>query len=100
MRGGERMLYRQAKTLETMVTWLARRAATQEQMRHYEAFLGLAFKAQAQSRATILALVDLKYPRQATFVKQANITHGPQQVNNEQAQPSRMRKKRKPRKTN
>ena len=40
-------------------------------------------KAQAQSRATITALVDLKYPRQATFVKQANIAHGPQQVNNE-----------------
>ena len=39
-------------------------------------------KAQAQSRATISALVDLKYPRQATFVKQANIAHGPQQVNN------------------
>ena len=51
-------------------------------MRHYGAFLGLALKAQAQSRATISALVDLKYPRQATFVKQANIAHGPQQVNN------------------
>ena len=44
--------------------------------------MGLALKAQAQSRATISALVDLKHPRQATFVKQANIAHGPQQVNN------------------
>jgi hypothetical protein len=44
--------------------------------------MGLALKAQSQSRATISALVDLKYPRQATFVKQANISHGPQQVNN------------------
>ena len=26
--------------------------------------------------------MDLKYPRQATFVEQANIAHGPQQVNN------------------
>ena len=34
------------------------------------------------SRATITALVDLKYPRQATYVKQANIAHGAQQVNN------------------
>jgi len=50
--------------------------------KHLEAFLGLALKAQAQSRATISALVDLKYPRQSTFVKQANIAHGPQQVNN------------------
>ena len=44
--------------------------------------MGLALKAQAQSRATISALVDLKHPRQAMFVKQANIAHGPQQVNN------------------
>ena len=44
--------------------------------------MGLALKAQAQSRATISALVDLKFPRQATFVKQANIANGPQQVNN------------------
>ena len=44
--------------------------------------MGLAFKAQAQSRATISALVELKYPRQAMFVKQANIAHGLQQVNN------------------
>ena len=42
----------------------------------------MALKAQAQIRATNSALVDLKYPRQATFVKQANIAHGPQQVNN------------------
>jgi hypothetical protein len=48
----------------------------------YQAYLALALKAQAQSRATISALVELKYPRQATFVKQANIAHGPQQVNN------------------
>ena len=44
--------------------------------------MGLALKAQAQSRTTISALVDLIYPRQATFVKQANIANGPQQVNN------------------
>jgi hypothetical protein len=39
-------------------------------------------KAQSQSRATIQALTELKYPKQATFVKQANIAHGHQQVNN------------------
>jgi hypothetical protein len=78
----EAMLVSQATALQTIFTSLARRAAVQEQLRHYEAFLGLALKAQAQSRATISALVDLKYPRQATFVKQANIAHGPQQVNN------------------
>jgi hypothetical protein len=78
----EAMLTSQATTLQTIFTSLARRAQTQETQRNLEAFLGLALKAQAQSRATISALVDLKYPRQATFVKQANIAHGPQQVNN------------------
>ena len=78
----EAMLIAQATALQTMFSSLARRAATQEHMRQYETFMGLALKAQAQSRATITALVDLKYPRQATFVKQANIAHGPQQVNN------------------
>ena len=78
----EAMLVAQATALQTMFASLARRAATQEHLRQYETFMGLALKAQAQSRATITALVDLKYPRQATFVKQANISHGPQQVNN------------------
>lgn len=78
----EAMLLTQATALQTMFTSLARRAAHQEQLKHYGVFMGLALKAQAQSRATISALVDLKYPKQATFVKQANIAHGPQQVNN------------------
>jgi hypothetical protein len=78
----EAMLLSQATTLQTMFTSVARRAAHQEQLKHYSVFMGLALKAQAQSRATISALVDLKYPRQATFIKQANVAHGPQQVNN------------------
>lgn len=78
----EAMLVSQATALQTIFTSLARRASHQEQLKHYGVFMGLALKAQAQSRATISALVDLKYPRQATFVKQANIAHGPQQVNN------------------
>lgn len=78
----EAMLVSQATALQTMFTSLARRAVHQDQLKHYDTFMGLALKAQAQSRATITALVDLKYPRQATFVKQANIAHGPQQVNN------------------
>lgn len=78
----EAMLVSQATALQTIFTSLARRAQEQEYQKNLEAFLALALKAQAQSRATISALVDLKYPRQATFVKQANIANGPQQVNN------------------
>lgn len=82
MKAIEAMLVGQAKALQTIFASLARRAHEQAQLKHFEAFLGLALKAQAQSRATITALVDLKYPRQATYVKQANIAHGAQQVNN------------------
>ncbi|NML85778.1 hypothetical protein [Polaromonas sp.] len=98
----ESMLVGQATALQTIFASLARRAATQENLRQYETFMGLALKAQSQSRATISALVDLKYPRQATFVRQANIAHGPQQVNNGAAarddlkQSARERKKGKP----
>ena len=76
------MLISQAAALQTIFTSLARPACTQDRLPQYQTFLGPALKAQAQSRATISALVDLKYPRQATFVKQANIANGPQQVNN------------------
>ena len=78
----EAMLISQATALQSIFTSLARRANSQEYQKNFESFLGLALKAQSQSRATISALVDLKYPRQATFVKQANIAHGPQQVIN------------------
>ena len=78
----EAMLISQATALQTIFTSLARRAQDQQLQKHFESFLGLALKAQAQSRATISALADLKNPRQATFVKQANIANGPQQVNN------------------
>ena len=36
----------------------------------------LSSKAKAQSKATVMALMDLKHLRRATFVKQANFAHG------------------------
>ena len=56
----EAMLISQATALQTIFTSLARRAQMQEYQKNLESFLGLALKAQAQSRATISALVDLK----------------------------------------
>lgn len=78
----ENMLVAQATALQTMFTSMARRAIGQEYLKHTDIFMSLALKAQAQSRATIATLIDLKYPRPATFIKQANVAHGPQQVNN------------------
>lgn len=81
--GLEAMLVSQATALQSIFTSLVRRAQVQTQQRHLEAFLNIGLKAQAQSRATIQALVELKFPRQpATFVRQANISAGHQQVNN------------------
>ena len=78
----EAMLIGQAQALQTMFVSLGRQAASKTSLPQYTAFMNLALKAQAQSRATIQALTELKYPKQATFVKQANISHGHQQVNN------------------
>ena len=82
MRPVETMLYGQAMTLETIFTSLARRATSQEDLKQFQTYLGLALKAQAQCRATLEALAEIKNPRPVAFVKQANISGGPQQVNN------------------
>jgi len=83
----EAMLFGQAKTLETLFTALARRAHSQEYLPQFQAYLGLALKAQAQCRSTLEVLSEIKNPRQVAFVKQANIAHQ-QQVNNGQPQPA------------
>jgi hypothetical protein len=65
-----------------MFTSLARRAKAQEKLLQYETHMQFALKAQNQCRATLQALVQLKQPSNTTFVKQANIAQGHQQVNN------------------
>lgn len=82
MRPVEAMLFGQAVTLETIFTSLARRATSQEYLKQFQAYLGMALKAQAQCRATLEALAEIKNPRPVAFVKQANISGGHQQVNN------------------
>jgi cellobiose-specific phosphotransferase system component IIB len=82
MTGMEAMLVAQAQALQTMFVSLMRKGQAQEYMKQYQTHINLALKAQAQSRATIQALVELKYPRHVVITKQANIAHGPQQVNN------------------
>ena len=78
----ENMLMSQAVALQSMFSDLALRAKSQTNLPQFQVITGLALKAQCACRATLQALGDLKYPRQATFVKQANISQGPQQVNN------------------
>jgi hypothetical protein len=79
----ERMLNAQAVALNTIFGELARRAALNmgTYMGATESYLRLALKAQSQSRATIETLAAIKNPP-TVFARQANIAHGPQQVNN------------------
>lgn len=78
----EEMYISQAVALEVMFTSLARRAKAQEKLLQYETHMRFALKAQNQCRATLQGLVQLKQPSNTTFVKQANIAQGHQQVNN------------------
>lgn len=91
------MLVAQAMTLDSIFNDMAGRAATlvsktpgggwsfgSETM---ETCTRIAFKAQAQCRATLQTLGELVHPRTVVIAKQANMTNGPQQVNNGAAPP-------------
>jgi hypothetical protein len=80
----EAMLIAQATALNAIFSELARRAAVNmgEYLQATETYLRLALKAQAQCRATLQTLAEIKSPHPVAFVKQANIANGPQQVNN------------------
>lgn len=92
MKRAEGMLVAQAHTLDAIFGSLARRAVNQDYLKQYETYMRLALKAQSQCRATLQALAEIKNPRPVAFVQQANISNGPQQVNNGSAlQPGRLR---------
>lgn len=80
----EEMLSTHAHTLDVLFNRLVLVAHRNTQsLPVFESCLRLAFRAQAQCRATIETLALVKNPPTgAVFAKQANIAHGPQQVNN------------------
>jgi hypothetical protein len=77
----ESMLLAQGKALQAMFAHFAVKAAGPWSMNLTPAYAALAFKAQSQARATIIALAELKRPRQANFIGQQNVAVN-QQVNN------------------
>lgn len=81
MRRAEEMLLAQAHTLDELFNNLARKAHRQEYLSNYETFFKLALKAQNQCRMTLETLSKIKNPP-VVYAKQANITNGPQQINN------------------
>jgi hypothetical protein len=76
----ERMLANQLLTLDSLFNNLAQRSGRQESFKGIEVLMRLALKAQAQARATAETLAVIKNPM--PYIKQANIAHGHQQVNN------------------
>lgn len=76
----ERMLANQAMTLDAIFNNMAQRSFRQDSFKGIEVMMRLALKAQAQARSTAEALALLKNPM--PYIKQANMTTGPQQVNN------------------
>ena len=82
----EALLMAQAATLNAIFARCATAASRNLEGRYLDAtdrYLRLAFRAQSQCRATIETLAVLKNPT-TVFARQANIAHGPQQVNNTQ----------------
>jgi hypothetical protein len=84
LRHVETMLTAQAATLDVIFGALARRAADSlagGNLATAESLMRMAFRAQAQCRATLEAVVEAKSPP-IVFARQANVTSGPQQINN------------------
>jgi hypothetical protein len=79
----EATLVAQAHTLDVLFAHLTRRAVLNmgHALNATETYFRLALKAQSQCRATLQTLADIKNPP-TIFARQANITNGPQQVNN------------------
>lgn len=80
MAGPEAMLTAQAVTLNAMFTQLAYHSSKMTIVDQIDRFTRLALKAQGQCRATLETLAVIKNP--PVFARQANISSGPQQVNN------------------
>lgn len=83
MQGSETLLYSQAVALNAMFSELSLRSVMNMGTfpQAAESYMRLALKAQSQSRNTLETLANIKNPP-VVFAKQANISNGPQQVNN------------------
>jgi hypothetical protein len=77
----EAMLINQATSLQALYVRLTERALEQTHLPNLEGFMRLALRAQSQSRATMEALAAIKSPP-IMYAQQANVTTGPQQINN------------------
>ena len=81
MREAESMLIGQAHALQAIFMHLALRSSKLNGLKEYEMEMRLALKAQAQCCRTLETLATMKNPP-VVLARQANVTTGPQQINN------------------
>jgi hypothetical protein len=86
----EAMLMNQATALQSLFARLAERGMGCDHAPAFEANMRMALRAQNQGRATLETLAAIKNPP-IVYARQANVTTGPQQINNGTAAPSRTR---------
>lgn len=82
----ESILINQAAALQSLFARLVERGMASDSVPGFEANLRMALRAQAQCRATLETLAEIKNPP-VVYARQANVTTGPQQVNNGVATP-------------
>ena len=83
----EAMLMNQATALQSLFARLAERGMSCEHLTGFEANMRMALRAQSQCRATLETLATIKNPP-TIYARQANVTTGPQQINNGAVVPS------------
>ena len=81
LRAAEAMLMNQAIALQSLFVKMTEIGLQADLLRQQETALRLALKAQSQCRATLETLANIKNPP-VLYAKQANVTTGPQQINN------------------
>jgi len=86
----EAMLIGQATAFQTLFSRLASKAMGQTYTNNMESLMRMALRAQNQCRMTLETLNTLKNPP-VVYARQANISNGPQQINNSATTPSRAR---------
>lgn len=83
----EAMLMNQATALQSLFARLAERGMGCDQAPAFEANMRMALRAQSQCRTTLETLAAIKNPP-TVYAHQANVTSGPQQINNGMAAPA------------
>lgn len=86
----ESMLLAQATALQSIFARLVEKGMSGLTLPTFEINMRMALRAQNQCRATLETLAAIKNPP-VVFAKQANVTTGPQQVNNGVAAPAHVR---------